>query len=191
MRLTPDAVLGEAELDTDAIAQLRAEVSLTRRAYASDWGEVDAWCGRRAAITLPAASSDGGRLSRLCGDVEIAGPGADAAHQRNRRRAGLTTTAIIAVRSGRVITPRSEFQRRSQDCRGYGRQWLTGLHRLRNRLPDRCCGQRSKRRPASCRRAGRRRRGGDASWCCYRTLLGWSEKPHSRADVSLVLATFP
>jgi hypothetical protein len=33
--------------------------------------------------------SDGARLSRLYGDVEIAGPGADGrAHQRNRRRAG-------------------------------------------------------------------------------------------------------
>jgi hypothetical protein len=56
-----------------------------------------------------------------------------------------------------IAGPSSEFQRRSQVCRGYGRQWSRCLHRLRNRLPDRRWGRRSKRRSASCRRAGRRR----------------------------------
>jgi hypothetical protein len=103
----------------------------------------------RSRDNIAGGVSDGGRLSRLYGDVEIAGPGADGrAHQRNRRRAGLTITAVIAgpqrpaaerlsrvrganfsVREScryrgsgsaatrRVITaPRSEFQRRSQDC---------------------------------------------------------------------------
>ena len=40
-------------------SRLRVEnrAAATPRAYASDWGEVDAWCGRRATITLPAASA--------------------------------------------------------------------------------------------------------------------------------------
>jgi hypothetical protein len=40
-----------------------------------------------------------------------------------------------------IAGPSSEFQRRSQVCRGYGRQWSRCLHRLRNRLPDRRWGR--------------------------------------------------
>jgi hypothetical protein len=51
----------------------------------------------RSRDNIAGGVSDGGRLSRLYGDVEIAGSGADGrAHQRNRRRAGLTITAVIA-----------------------------------------------------------------------------------------------
>jgi hypothetical protein len=51
----------------------------------------------RSRDNIAGGVSDGGRLSRLHGDVEIAGSGADGrAHQRNRRRAGLTITVVIA-----------------------------------------------------------------------------------------------
>jgi hypothetical protein len=34
-----------------------SRAAATRRAYASDWSEFEAACGRRAAITLPAAQA--------------------------------------------------------------------------------------------------------------------------------------
>jgi hypothetical protein len=69
----------------------------TRRGICERLGRVRRVVRTRSRDNIAGGVSDGGRLSRLHGDVEIAGSGADGrAHQRNRRRAGLTITVVIA-----------------------------------------------------------------------------------------------
>jgi hypothetical protein len=71
------------EVVAGAVSANRA--AATRRAYASDWGEFR--------DNIAGGVSDGGFMATWA----IAGRVPDGrSHQRNRRRAGLTTTAVIA-----------------------------------------------------------------------------------------------